>query len=442
MHARVDLARTLIGNSGKITIAKAISHGELDSLLETHGSNVLWLSDSPLLVGDLERNALSQRKWVLLTEEKNRFDLNGVELYGSLFPHFRFNGSYFGRNDLGGTLESVQIIPSAMRASGHEVWIHYDQLRYAFIVHATDPQQTFEDTSTQPQMDQVQDGALAVKGTAATRGAIERILKSAYATGHAKVSLSRDAHFQAEIDNPKWNGEFHPSGTPGTPGYLPGFPPHGMAGRSGPDGNRFVANVETWLKDLAPVIVPNNREQVEGNVRSLVPVPFEIETNDARDPKKIFIFEKNGVGAHSVFSNPRFETYLAQIDQYKLLPQFHLGWCTDFCDRAALEGLMARGYRHQYFVIDAAAGIAPESTRETLRWLDAQGVRFITTAEFEYLMSRWSSPDGLTIARVLEDLTSLKLRSKTHAFVVGQAKTGRWTNASRVPKSCEAMFGH
>jgi hypothetical protein len=76
--------------------------------------------------------------------------------------------------------------------------------------------------------------------------------------------------------------------------------------------------------------------------------------------------------------------------------------------------------------------------------MDQNGIRIITTAEFEGLAARWANvkrtQGRLPLGAVLADLQTLKIQSDTHAWVVRHASENRWTNTSIVPKTCEATF--
>jgi nicotinate phosphoribosyltransferase len=302
---------------------------------------------------------------------------------------------------------------NAAAVSSQQINEFYDDQGFAALAHATDPMWTFAMRALNPSHDQGINGALAVAGSEHTIAAIVRIIKVAVESGLMKFSISSDAHLPVEVQDASQNGEFHAPSN---------FPEHGMKGRPGPDGDRFLTEVEEILEKRDVLIVPGRHEVVENGHTSLVLTPFDLTTPEHKpsmtDIHKILHFQKNGVGAHTVTSNPRYEEYLKFVDPYKVLPHFHFGWCTDFCDYQVLRRELELGY-NVIFIADAAAGVGKKTTGQAMRTLIAQGLKVMSSAEFFELNDKWQA-ERANWSTVLNDLAIWEQQSDSKARVEDQ----------------------
>lgn len=288
--------------------------------------------------------------------------------------------------------------------SGSAVRDFYDSLPYYAVLHVTDPQWTFLDRTELPGKTQKEKGSLAVPHATESIGRVVQVAQVARDLSRYKVSLSNDAHYSIEVKDPTQNGEFH--------GQF-NFPPHGMKGVLGPEGDSLIEELDDVIPLSVQRVIPSNHE-VENR---LVPVPFDMgQFNDSeiRDPNAVFRFEKNGVGSYSVFSNPHYEKYLERIDPYRVLPHFEDGWCLDFCTYHAVMGKLQRGYR-VYLVIDAAAGAFNVLTGVRLKEVLALGVEVMTTEEFVTLNRSWNQQTRWE--QVLNDLAEWKKTTRTRSWL-------------------------
>jgi hypothetical protein len=145
------------------------------------------------------------------------------------------------------------------------------------------------------------------------------------------------------------------------------------------------------------------------------------------------------VGSYNVFRNPRFAQYLEAADPQKLLPHFHVGWCTDFCDRAAVLSEREKGYK-TVVIIDGVAGVFPASTAAALHEMIENGVDFMTTAEFEALSTRWKQ-NHAKWNDTLNDLEAWRKTSQTKARLIEALKDEYWKNELPVQDRCPVLMG-
>lgn len=294
----------------------------------------------------------------------------------------------------------------------------YDKQGFSAVVHATDPQWTFLKREKDPgRVEQRESGTLPVLGTEGTIPKIESALRASVESGFMKVSISGDAHYIAEVNDPSQNGEFHDP-------YN--FAVHGMKGWIGPSGERFISEVEQILATSPVITIPAHDEKVEGQVRRLVPVIVDLDSYqpEISDPATIMRFEKNGVGSYSVFANPNYQSYLQKIDPYKKLVHFHFGWCTDFCDYWVMKQELELGY-NVVFIVDAAAGVGAKTTGQRMREMLGLGLKIITTQEYLKLVRTWTEKRS-TWRDTLTDIDKLVEKSPTKFLVQEELKHPRY----------------
>ena len=294
----------------------------------------------------------------------------------------------------------------------------YEQQGFGGIVHATDPQWTFAMREGQNgHSDQNVNGTLAVPGTEMTIPTIVGLVRDVLNSGLMKFSISGDSHHQSEVDDASQNGEFHAPFN---------FAPHGMKGRTGADGDRFISEIEELLAKHRVVTVPAHNQQIVDGKPQLVVAPFDMSsiTKDVKDIHSVVHFEKNGTGSYSVTVNPRYVQYLEQIDPYKVLPHFHFGWCTDFCDYSVMKAELELGY-NVIFIVDAAAGVGSKTTGQKMRELISLGMKVMSSAEYHRLSEGWKHPTAKW-NQVLNDLAVWEKHSPTYQQVLQELKHPRY----------------
>lgn len=131
------------------------------------------------------------------------------------------------------------------------------------------------------------------------------------------------------------------------------FPPHCVAGTPGQGRIAATAVAGTRVVPVAPV----DDDELDAAARA----------GEA-------LFEKTHFDA---FTNPNLERYLARLKAEEFVVY---GVATDYCVRAAVLGLLRRGWRVR-LVTDAIAAVAAESGRKALDEMLAAGARATTTAE-------------------------------------------------------------
>ena len=201
----------------------------------------------------------------------------------------------------------------------------------------------FVDVDTQVDFCEPQ-GALFVSGAPAVMDACRALVRKAQRTQSFMVG-SVDSHaFNA------W--EFNTNLTDGKPGP---FPPHCVK------GTRGRLKVEGTLGDKFS-FVPNARHDVA--------MPSGCQG---------LYFEKE---VYSLFANPMAESVLRQLAGQGVRPVFTVfGVATDYCVKAACEGLLKLAVGDVQLVTDAVAAVVPADGDKVMADLKAQGVALVKTAD-------------------------------------------------------------
>lgn len=294
----------------------------------------------------------------------------------------------------------------------------YDQQGFSGVVHLTDPQWTFANRAEFPGGDQRENGSLSVPGTGENIRTIAALFGDVVYSKMMKLSISGDSHLEVEVSDPSQNGEFH---------EPMNFPRHAMRGETGPSGDRFIVEIEKLLEGRRVIRVPANEEVTDSEGRiKLGLVPFDLDSVEGNlaDVGSVFRFDTNGPGAYSAFVNPRYQTYLEKIDPYRVLPHFHFGWCTDFCDYHVMKGELQMGY-FVIFIADAAAGVGAKTTGKAMRELLDLGLVVMSSDEFLALNRKWYESKSKWTG-VLNDLALWRTRSSSQARVVEELKAPRY----------------
>jgi len=172
-------------------------------------------------------------------------------------------------------------------------------------------------------------GALYVPGAEEIVDNLKRLVEFAWANGIAIVATA-DAH------------------TPDDPEFDT-FPPHCVKGT---DGQKKIE--ATALRE-----------------------PFVIEFGyDGEIPadKKEYLIEKR---SYSFFDNPRADELLEGLGKSQAIV---FGVATDYCVRAAVEGLLERGWE-VFLATDAIRAVDKRVAEKLLEGFEKGGVRLVTTAE-------------------------------------------------------------
>lgn len=190
------------------------------------------------------------------------------------------------------------------------------------------------------------EGALFVGDAPAVMDNVRRLIATAVGGGHMLVGSVDSHNFTA------W--EFAANGGP--------FPPHCVKGTPG------------WLKmpDTLPeraVFVP---DLLQSDPSTIVP-----------DGATAVYFEKE---VYSMFANPQAEPLIDHLVAARGLTRADVeaivfGVATDYCVKAAAEGLHERGFAVSV-VTDAIAAVNPQSGRAALAHLQSIGCRLQTTENF------------------------------------------------------------
>jgi nicotinic acid phosphoribosyltransferase/nicotinic acid mononucleotide adenylyltransferase len=315
----------------------------------------------------------------------------------------------------------------------------YDGQGLVALTLVTDAQWTFLQRSKIPTNDQKSDGTLSVAGTELTVSKIVNVVDAALANGAIKLSVSNDSHHEVEVEDESQNGEFHGQ-------YA--FPQHGMRGRPGPDGDGLITEIKQRIDGIEDVVPAHDQVEVTdesgAKKKKLELVKFDLSElgNSLTSPKRVMRFEKNGVASYSVFVNPRYKEYLAKVDPYKVLPHFHLGWCTDFCDYNVMNSELELGYK-VYFVVDAAAGVFPRLTGMRMRELISKGMKVLTTEEYVALVQSWKD-SKLDWAEVQNSLAQWEKKSNTMARLQEELKQERYRDLGpgegEAPGQCAVLL--
>ena len=189
------------------------------------------------------------------------------------------------------------------------------------------------------------DGKLYVAGAEDRLENLRRLTEAA--RDHSiPVVASADDHLEsdAEIsDEPDWSAT---------------FPPHCMRGT--PGAERVAA---TQLDPTAEF----GLEAVEGS---------EIERLLAGDATPVVLLKKNQL---DVFTNPNTEAVLETLAPERIVLY---GVATDFCNRAAIEGLLSRGYGGRLAMVeDAVQAINADALPELIANWKESGLELITTEQ-------------------------------------------------------------
>lgn len=187
-------------------------------------------------------------------------------------------------------------------------------------------------------------GALFVQGAPAVMDNVRALVRAAAKQGELVVG-SVDSHaFDA------W--EFNTNVTDGKPGP---FPPHCVKGTPG------------WLKVAGTTsenayFVPNVKH----------------EFHPPRGWKSLY-FEKE---VYSLFANPMAEPVLRKLASERGRVTWTVfGVATDYCVKAACEGLLKLGVGDVELVTDAIAAVVPADGEKTIAALKAAGVKLVQTRE-------------------------------------------------------------
>ncbi len=176
-------------------------------------------------------------------------------------------------------------------------------------------------------------GALYVKGAERLGDNLSALTRHARAKGIPLVA-SADAH---AAQDPEFKQ----------------FPPHCVAGT--PGQGKVAATTVAGTR-----VIPNR------------PVA-EAELDAAAQAGEV-LFEKVHFDA---FTNPNLERYLRKLGAEEFVVY---GVATDYCVRAAVLGLRARGFRVR-LVTDAIAAVAPDTEALALAEMRAAGAAIVTTAD-------------------------------------------------------------
>jgi hypothetical protein len=221
-----------------------------------------------------------------------------------------------------------------------------------------------------------------------------------------------------------------------------------MKGRPGPDGDGLITELRERIDGIEDVVPAHEQVEVAdesgAKKKKLQLVPFDLAQfgNTLTSPKRVMRFEKNGVASYSVTVNPRYKQYLETVDPHKVLPHFHLGWCTDFCDYNVMKAELEWGY-NLFFVVDAAAGVFPRLTGMRMRELIAMGLNVMTTEEYVALTTEWKDKK-MDWAQVQNSLAEWKRTSKTMERVQEELKHERYRDLGpaegEAPGQCAVLL--
>ncbi len=287
----------------------------------------------------------------------------------------RITNSLLRNEKTGKTVERVNFQTGVYR-SATEVRERIRNVRAIF--HGTDAQETFfEFPADDPRVRQR--GALGVPGSDRIIQNITALTALAYRNPEIKSIFTKDSHYEIEMKDPKYNGEFHEDKVRG----IPGFPAHGMALRSGPQGHEIIAEVRDIYPPESRLTIPHHQQIYGANPDGsddrfeLVPFDLTAHMHQILDPHYQIVIEKNGPNSYDFAMNPRSEQILRVIGKK---PVYIYGVATDFCVVSAAKTYLKLGYE-VYLVEDAIAGVFEESTRKALEELRGLGVIFVKTAD-------------------------------------------------------------
>jgi nicotinate-nucleotide adenylyltransferase len=245
------------------------------------------------------------------------------------------------------------------------------------IFHGVDIQDTFfEFPADDPRVRQR--GALGVPGSAQIIDNITALQTAAFKNQRIKNILTKDFHYEIEMKDPKFNGEFHPNPATG----FQGFPAHGMALRSGPQGHEIIAEIRDIYPPESRLTIPHHQQTYgsadsNGEDDSLALIPYDLSAHmhQVLDPQYQIVIQKNGPNSYDFAMNPRSKPILDAIGKK---PVYIYGVATDFCVISAVKTYLSWGY--EVFVVeDAIAGVFEEGTQKALQEMRNAGAKFVTT---------------------------------------------------------------
>jgi len=120
----------------------------------------------------------------------------------------------------------------------------------------------------------------------------------------------------------------------------------------------------------------------QNKIDQTLPDIFLVQPNDGKEVKKEdlnktnVLFEKQ---TFDVFSNPKIETYLQYLHPDKVVVY---GVATDYCVKAAVEGLLKRNYS-VLLLTDAIRSVYPDSEQSILDDFEDRGVEL---GDFDHLI--------------------------------------------------------
>ena len=141
-----------------------------------------------------------------------------------------------------------------------------------------------------------------------------------------------------------------------TPDFDRTFPPHCMRGT--PGAARVPETSQTWTLELSHEPVPD--EALAAAARAAAP--------------RVLVHKKQ----LDVFSNPNVDRLLEELNPARVVVY---GVALDFCNKAAVEGLLARQVPHITVLTDATRPISAEDGRRLLDEWRRGGVELTTTTD-------------------------------------------------------------
>lgn len=148
------------------------------------------------------------------------------------------------------------------------------------------------------------------------------------------------------------------------PDFETTYPPHCMRGTEGVE--RVEVTQRNWSSEIGHE-----------------PLAYEqLKEAAAAEHPQILVHKKR----FDVFTNPNTEPLVQALDPDRIVIY---GVALDVCNKAAVEGLLERGYSHLTVVTDATKPIRQEVAGEILQsWAD-RGVELATTAEVVESVGDW-----------------------------------------------------
>ena len=141
-----------------------------------------------------------------------------------------------------------------------------------------------------------------------------------------------------------------------TPDFERTFPPHCMRGT--PGAERIPETWQRWTLELPHE--PLDDRALERGISGTTP--------------RVLVHKKQ----LDAFSNPNVDSLLKRLDPARVVVY---GVALDFCNRAAVEGLLARGVPRVTVLTDATKPIYPESAERLLEDWERRGAELLTTEE-------------------------------------------------------------